>query len=58
MLGSDTVFRSGTYRAVIYKPDTTPIWDPNCAELFSECNYQGNTIVLCDRVNSFPQKGW
>ena len=31
--GEDTILRSGSYRAVIYKPDTTPIWDPNCAEI-------------------------
>jgi hypothetical protein len=26
--------------------------------LFSECNYQGNTILICDREDSFPKKGW
>lgn len=56
---SNTRAYGADWRVVVYKPDPTNfIWDPKCAELFSQCNYQGQTIVLCDRVNSFPKEGW
>lgn len=58
-LGANTRVYGADWRFVVYKPDPNNlIWDPKCAELFSECNYKGQTIVLCDRVNSFPKEGW
>ena len=47
------------WNAAIYKPNPADlVWDPNCAELFSECDFKGQSIVLCEKVESFPSKGW
>lgn len=34
------------------------MYDPACAEIYSECNYTGDSVSVCDRVNSFPKSGW
>lgn len=34
------------------------MYDPSCAEIYSECNYTGDSVSVCDRVNSFPKSGW
>lgn len=43
----------------IYVPDKSQkMFDPVCAEIFSDCNYEGDSVTICDRVNSFPKTGW
>lgn len=34
------------------------ILDKNCAELFTECSFQGESISICDKIDSLPEKGW
>ncbi|CAD8090404.1 unnamed protein product [Paramecium primaurelia] len=34
------------------------IVQPNCAELFSECDYNGDSIVICNNIPDLLQKGW
>jgi hypothetical protein len=44
---------------MIYRRDPSiKIFDPNCAELFAECNFEGDSITVCDRIDSLPDKGW
>lgn len=35
----------------MYYPDPNyRIFDPNCAEFFSECNFNGESFSVCDRI--------
>lgn len=44
---------------MIYKPDhSIRLFDDNCAELFAECNHEGDSITVCDKVNNLPEEGW
>jgi hypothetical protein len=57
--GWDSVIYQISYQIVIYKPDPgMKILDKNCAELFTECNFSGESISICDKINSLPEKGW
>lgn len=41
---------------MIYRMDPeVKIFDPDCAELFSECEFKGESVTVCDRVNSLPE---
>lgn len=47
------------WQAGVYAPDTDlKIFDPNCAELFSECDFKGDSITVCDRIPDLPDAGW
>jgi len=34
------------------------VFDDNCAEIFDECSFRGDSITLCEKVTSLPQMGW
>lgn len=34
------------------------MFNPSCAELFSECNFEGDSISICDREKDLPAAGW
>ncbi|CAD8080936.1 unnamed protein product [Paramecium primaurelia] len=33
-------------------------FDPYCAELFSECDFNGDTIIICDKIPDLQAIGW
>ncbi|CAK68776.1 unnamed protein product (macronuclear) [Paramecium tetraurelia] len=39
------------------KPDAG-VTDPDCAQVWESCNYQGDSFTVCDRKMSFPKDGW
>ncbi|CAD8064358.1 unnamed protein product [Paramecium sonneborni] len=39
------------------KPDAG-VSDPDCAQVWESCNYQGDSFTVCDRKMSFPKDGW
>jgi hypothetical protein len=44
---------------MIYRRDPKfKIFDPDCAEIFSECDFNGDSISICDRIQSLPEEGW
>jgi hypothetical protein len=43
---------------LIYKPDDYRVYSTVCAELYTECNYEGKMIKLCNTVNDFPAAGF
>ncbi|CAD8167254.1 unnamed protein product [Paramecium pentaurelia] len=47
------------YQGAVYLYNSNfKIFDLNCAELFSECNFQGNSIVICEKISDLLVKGW
>lgn len=43
----------------LYKPDIKEkLFEEGCAEIFTECGYQGDSMSICDKVLSFPEDGW
>ncbi|CAD8109088.1 unnamed protein product [Paramecium sonneborni] len=55
----DTQIYGVFHQAGVLVADTTyKIFDPNCAELFSECNFNGDSITVCDRIPDLPAYGW
>ncbi|CAD8184714.1 unnamed protein product [Paramecium octaurelia] len=56
---SDSVVYSVFYQAGIYLFDSNhKIFDENCAELFSECNFQGFSLKVCNKISNLLNKGW
>ncbi|KAM3147747.1 hypothetical protein pb186bvf_000075 [Paramecium bursaria] len=53
-------FVYGIYtQAALYVPDTNyKIFDTECAEIFDKCDYQGDSITICDRIPDLPKEGW
>ncbi|KAM3147748.1 hypothetical protein pb186bvf_000076 [Paramecium bursaria] len=46
-------------QAALYVPDNNvKIFDPDCAEIFEKCDYQGDSLTICDRVPDLPKEGW
>ncbi|CAD8171728.1 unnamed protein product [Paramecium octaurelia] len=41
----------------IYDPNFK-IFDPFCAEIFSECDYNGDTIIICQKTPDLQALGW
>lgn len=55
----DTIYYQIELSYFIYVPKVSqPVFTPGCAALFSECNFGGDALEICDRVPSFPQEGW
>lgn len=47
------------YFIVLYRRDPNfKVFDPDCAEIFSECEFKGDSISICDRIQSLPEEGW
>jgi hypothetical protein len=43
----------------LYIPDLdAKIFDEECAELFEECGYAGDSLTLCTKENNIPAIGW
>ncbi|CAD8196282.1 unnamed protein product [Paramecium pentaurelia] len=46
-------------QASLYFPKPNlKIVQPNCAELFSECDYNGDSIIICNNISDLSQRGW
>ncbi|CAD8100335.1 unnamed protein product [Paramecium primaurelia] len=55
----DTQIYGVFHQTAIFVADTTyKIFDPDCAELFSECNFKGDSVTVCDRIPDLPGYGW
>ncbi|CAK83653.1 unnamed protein product (macronuclear) [Paramecium tetraurelia] len=47
------------YQGAIFKYDPNfKIFDPYCAELFSECDFNGDTIIICQNTPDLQALGW
>ncbi|CAK58820.1 unnamed protein product (macronuclear) [Paramecium tetraurelia] len=53
----DTLTTEFYYQVAIYNPNYI-IKDQNCAELFSECNYRGDSLIICGIVSDISSYGW
>ncbi|KAM3147749.1 hypothetical protein pb186bvf_000077 [Paramecium bursaria] len=46
-------------QAALYVADNNlKIFDTECAEIFDKCDYQGDSITICDRIPDLPKEGW
>ncbi|CAD8116628.1 unnamed protein product [Paramecium sonneborni] len=55
----DTQIYGVFHQAAVFVADTNfKIFDPDCAELFSEINFKGDSITVCDRIPDLPGYGW
>lgn len=46
---ADTTLYQLNYKFLVYRVDPKfRIFDPNCAELFTDCGFEGDSITLCD----------
>ncbi|CAD8081942.1 unnamed protein product [Paramecium primaurelia] len=56
---ADSIIYGVHYQAGIYLFDSNyKIFDQNCAELFSECNFQGDSFIVCDQIPNLLVQGW
>lgn len=51
----DTKLRELGYQAFYFSADDTKIFDENCAEIFSECNFEGQSMKVCDSMNNMDE---
>jgi hypothetical protein len=43
----------------LYLPELSEkLFDSECAEIFEGCNFEGDSMTICDRVVSMPKSGW
>lgn len=57
--GWDSIVYRIDYQLLVYVPDPAlKIFDDRCAELFSECHYEGDSFTLCDQIQDLPEQGW
>ncbi|CAD8131270.1 unnamed protein product [Paramecium sonneborni] len=55
----DSVVYAIFHSAGLYVFDTNhKIFDENCLELFSECDFQGESILVCQKIPNLSIKGW
>ena len=43
---------------VVYKPDTLKVFSNTCAEVFALCNFEGDTLKICDQNVDFRGSGF
>lgn len=43
---------------VVYKADGFKVFSNQCAEVFNKCNYEGETIKICDQQPDFKGSGF
>ncbi|CAD8126693.1 unnamed protein product [Paramecium sonneborni] len=54
----DTVVHAVYDQCGIYIPVNTKILQSNCVELFSECDFNGDSFIICDQIPDLHQQGW
>lgn len=52
LLGGDSKATLLTSALFAYVPDDFKVFSTECAELFTECNYKGKPVLLCDNINN------
>ncbi|CAD8177634.1 unnamed protein product [Paramecium pentaurelia] len=56
---ADSMIYGVHYQTGIYLYDSNyKIFDQNCAELYSECNFQGDSFIVCDQIPNLLVQGW
>lgn len=59
IIGWDSIAYGVFHQAAVYAFDgEMKLFDPLCAELFSECDFGGDSITVCDRNPDLPAGGW
>ncbi|CAD8105141.1 unnamed protein product [Paramecium sonneborni] len=55
----DSVVYAIFHSAAIYVFDANhKIFDENCLELFSQCDFSGESILVCEKIPNLSIKGW